>query len=281
MGFSSSWLWSLLFTAGSLLFAGCQQEALQIDHSYHSPNQDSRIQYLIVHYTQLDDVQSLDELTRPESRVSAHYLLSREEQRGQPTLYALVPESQRAWHAGVSHWQGAQALNASSIGIEIVNLGYDTTEANLPLTQRHWQAYPPAQIHTLATLLQQLVSRYQITPTRLLGHSDIALGRKVDPGPQFPWHQLYERYGLGAWPDEKRVMELMNVEPSSPSIAQIQHMLLRYGYGITPSGTLDDETRNALIAFQLHFRPARCDGTPDRETLARLQALLEKYLPAN
>jgi len=281
MRISSCWPRRLMLATTSLLLTSCQQVALQVDHSHPSVNQDSRIQSVIVHYTQIDDTQSLDELTRPASRVSAHYLLSREERHGQPILYALVPESQRAWHAGISHWQGAQALNASSIGIEVVNLGYADADAQLPLTERHWQAYTPAQIRTLAQLLQQLVVRYQLAPTRLLGHSDIAPGRKVDPGPRFPWQQLHEQYGLGAWPDEKRVSELLATPGPMPSIAELQTMLIRYGYGLTATGYLDAETHHVLTAFQLHFRPARYDGIPDQETVARLQALLEKYPPGN
>ena len=280
MRIPSCWSRRLMLAATtSLLLTSCQQVALHLDYSHPSVNQDSRIQSVILHYTQIDDAQSLDELTRPESRVSAHYLVSREERNGQPILYALVPESQRAWHAGISHWQGAQALNASSIGIEIVNLGYADTEAQLPLTERHWQAYTPAQIRTLALLLQQLVARYQLAPTRLLGHSDIAPGRKVDPGPLFPWQQLHQEYGLGAWPDERRVSELLATP--MPSITEIQTLLIRYGYGLPATGTLDARTRHVLTAFQLHFRPARYDGQPDRETVARLQALLEKYPPGN
>lgn len=275
------WSCPLLLAMLTLLLTSCQPLAPLIDHSHSSANQDSRIQSVILHYTQMDDTQSLEELTRPASQVSAHYLLRREERNGQPMLYALVPESQRAWHAGVSHWQGAQALNASSIGIEIVNLGYTDAEVQLPLTERHWQAYTPDQIHTLAQLLQQLVARYQLPPTRLLGHSDIAPGRKVDPGPLFPWRHLHDHYGLGAWPDEARVSALLAKPEPMPSITDIQKLLVRYGYGLAVTGTLDTQTRQTVQAFQLHFRPARYDGLPDRETVARLQALLEKYPPNN
>ena len=277
----SFWSRRLLLATTSLLLTSCQPITLPIDRSHTSLNQDSRIQSVIVHYTQIDDAQSLEELTRPESRVSAHYLLSREERDGQPIVYALVPESQRAWHAGISHWQGAQALNASSIGIEVVNLGYADADAQLPLTERHWQAYTPGQIRTLALLLRQLVDRYHLPPTRLLGHSDIATGRKVDPGPRFPWQQLHAQYDLGAWPDEARVSALLAMPGPMPSITEIQTLLIRYGYGLAATGILDTQTRQTVQAFQLHFRPARYDGLPDRETVARLQALLEKYPSGN
>ena len=100
---STKRLFAALLAATSLLLISCQPSTLPIDRSHTSLNQDFRIQSVIVHYTQIDDAQSLEELTRPESRVSAHYLLSREERDGQPIVYALVPESQRAWHAGISH----------------------------------------------------------------------------------------------------------------------------------------------------------------------------------
>ena len=137
------------------LLSACSQSP---EH-YHlvtqpSPNQDSRVQYLVLHYTQIDDASSLYELTRPESQVSAHYLLSREESQGRVTLYPLVAESQRAWHAGRSHWQGAQALNSASLGLEIVNQGYETSDGERPLDQRRWQPYTEAQFHAVGALLQ-------------------------------------------------------------------------------------------------------------------------------
>lgn len=270
------WRSTLLVTVTWLLSA-CSQSP---EH-YHlvtqpSPNQDSRVQYLVLHYTQIDDASSLYELTRPESQVSAHYLLSRDEVGGKPTLYALVPESQRAWHAGRSHWQGAQALNTASIGIEIVNLGYDPADSQLPLSQRRWQAYTEEQIRALAELLKTLSARYQIKPSRILGHSDIAPGRKVDPGPRFPWQRLYEEYGIGVWPDEARVKALLS-QPTAPQppLREVQQMLVRYGYQLPISGELDEATRTVLTAFQLHFRPSLCDGLPDAESIASLQVLLE------
>ncbi|MGL4206967.1 MAG: N-acetylmuramoyl-L-alanine amidase [Aeromonadaceae bacterium] len=245
--------------------------------SQASPNQDSRVQYLVLHYTQIDDAASLYQLTRPESRVSAHYLLSRDEVAGKPLLYPLVPESQRAWHAGRSHWQGAQALNSASIGIEIVNLGYDPADSQLPLNQRRWQPYTEGQIQALAELLQTVITRYQIKPSRILGHSDIAPGRKVDPGPRFPWQRLYQEFGIGIWPDEARVKALLSQPaPPQPDLGEVQRMLVRYGYQLPITGKLDEATRTVLTAFQLHFRPSLCNGEPDRETLIRLQLLLEK-----
>ena len=143
----------LALLGAGLNLAGCQQPPYHLDTRYHAANQESRIQYLVVHYTQIDDTHSLYELTRRDSGVSAHYLISRAEHQGKVSLYPLVPDSERAWHAGRSHWQGAQALNSASIGIEIVNRGYEVADAGLPLDQRRWQSYTEAQFHAVASLL--------------------------------------------------------------------------------------------------------------------------------
>ncbi|MFC3911985.1 N-acetylmuramoyl-L-alanine amidase [Pseudaeromonas sharmana] len=257
---------------------GCQQTPYHLSRIYTSPNQDSRIRYLIVHYTQADDARALQLLTTAGSGVSAHYLLSTPGPDGKPTLYALLPESQRAWHAGRSSWHHQTAMNDRSLGIEVVNSGYQPADARGPLMTRYWPPFPQSQLHALASLLQQLSDRYHIPPQNLLGHSDIAPGRKVDPGPAFPWHYLYQRYRLGAWPEENRVRALLQQGLPELDITALQHDLARYGYAVPASGVLDDTTRQVVQAFQLHFRPSRFDGEPDAETRARLQALLEKYV---
>lgn len=267
----------LLAGCGLLVLSACQLiRSPAIETGLTSLNQDSRVQFVVLHYTHDDDQTSLRQLTSTKSQVSAHYLLSRTP-LSHPVLYRLVPEEQRAWHAGRSQWQEHSALNASSIGIEIVNTGYPANEADIPLMQRHWQDFTPAQLSSLASLLSQLTQRYQIPPDRLLGHSDIAPGRKVDPGPRFPWKQLHDEYGLGAWPDEIRVHQLLASHWHAPTLSQLQQMLAEYGYAQPLTGQLDQPTIAVLTAFQLHFRPARYDGQPDRETAARLQVLLEQY----
>ena len=256
------------------LLGGCAT-GLKIDTSHTAVGQDSRVQHLVLHFTAEDFPRSLKILTQ--GAVSSHYLVSDRQGDNAPKIYRLVDESRRAYHAGVSSWKGASSLNASSIGIEIVNRGYEEADAGLPLDQRRWQPYTEAQFHAVASLLQSLSNRYQIDPTRILGHSDISVARKVDPGPRFPWRRLHDEYGVGAWPDEERVTALLATMNTLPSTQDVQQMLIRYGYGLPASGELDTETRNAVAAFQLHFRPGRCDGEIDRETVARLQALLEKY----
>ncbi|MEW7866527.1 N-acetylmuramoyl-L-alanine amidase [Aeromonas diversa] len=266
-------VWCLIW-----VLAACQPAPYRLDTRHASANQDERIQFIILHYTDEGDELSLRLLTEPAHQVSAHYLIPRDTNQHPLPVYQLVPDSQRAWHAGKSRWQSQAGLNAASLGIEIVNLGYPPEQAQLPLQARRWQPFEEAQIRALATLLQEKVRRYGIGPTRLLGHSDVAPARKVDPGPRFPWQRLHEEFGLGAWPDERRVAERLK-EPFPSDALPWQTALARYGYGVPRSGEWDEATRLVLRAFQLHFRPARPDGEPDAESWARLNALLERYAP--
>ncbi|PTT43929.1 N-acetylmuramoyl-L-alanine amidase [Aeromonas sp. HMWF016] len=269
---------SLLLGAllGTLL-QGCNQQSYQLSTRYQSANQNERIAFLILHYTDEDDAHSLRLLTEPEHKVSAHYLIPRDSSDTPLPVYQLVPDSQRAWHAGRSRWHQYAGLNASSLGIEIVNLGYPPEDELLPPHQRHWQPYTKAQIAAVGALSRKLVDRYRIPPTQVLAHSDIAPERKQDPGPHFPWRQLYLEYGVGAWPDESRVAELLASPLPEWSLTMWQQQLARYGYGLSQSGQWDEQSRAVMRAFQLHFRASKVDSEPDSECQAILMALLEKY----
>ncbi|BCF97435.1 N-acetylmuramoyl-L-alanine amidase [Paraburkholderia sp. PGU19] len=246
------------------------------DESREAQYKDTRIRFLVMHYTEIDENQSLIVLTQ--EQVSAHYVVPDhpKEKNGEPIIWQLVPESQRAWHAGVSYWQGTTELNAASIGIENVNLGpIDTTQG------RTWQPYPPEQLDAMIRLAKDIVARYKIPPTRVVGHSDIAPQRKIDPGPLFPWKQLYDA-GVGAWPDDATVAkDLAGRDPRTPTdVRALQRKLARYGYETATDGVLDDKTRRVFAAFQMHFRPGDYSGNPDAQTDAIAQALLDKYMPA-
>ncbi|WP_421280898.1 N-acetylmuramoyl-L-alanine amidase [Aeromonas taiwanensis] len=270
------WLWSLCLL---LLLGACQPDAYRLSSHHQSANQNERIAFLILHYTDEDDARSLRLLTESEHKVSAHYLIPRDTDERPLPVYQLVPDDQRAWHAGRSRWHQYAGLNASSLGIEIVNLGYDEKEAALPAHLRRWQPYTEAQIAALGALARDLVERYQIPPSQVLAHSDVAPERKQDPGPRFPWRELALRYGVGAWPDEARVAALRQQRlPAWPPLIW-QQQLARYGYGIAPSGEWDAQSRAVMRAFQLHFRPAQVSGEPDAECQAILMALLERYFP--
>jgi N-acetylmuramoyl-L-alanine amidase len=245
------------------------------DTRYHSPGVDSRVRFLVMHYTQGDEARSLAVLTGDD--VSVHYVVPDVPriEKGEPVVYQLVPETERAWHAGKSEWQGTTELNAASMGIENVNVGpVDTPQG------RTWQPYPPAQVDALVKLAKDIVTRYKIPPTRVVGHSDIAPQRKTDPGPAFPWRTLYGN-GIGAWPDDATVAHyLAGRDPKLPAdVGALQQKLQRYGYDVATDGVLDDKTRNVIAAFQMHFRPADYAGNADAETDAIAAALLDKYLP--
>lgn len=255
------------FTASlvvALLLTGCASGP-RFDTTYTARSQDSRVLYLILHYTTIDTSTSLRVLTQEE--VSSHYLVS---DGPRPVVYRLVDESRRAWHAGPSEWKGHTALNASSIGIEIVNLGFKDTPQG-----RVWDEYTPQQIEVLVPLIRDIVQRHQIRPDRVLGHSDIQPQTKQDPGPRFPWQRLADE-GLILWPDAAKVAaaEPLFVQ-ALPDVAWFQARLARHGFKVPQHGALDEETRTVISAFQMKYRPERIDGTPDARTAALLAALTE------
>ena len=240
-----------------------------IDTRYSAKGQDSRAQFLVIHYTEGNFKNSLRILT--EGAVSAHYLLSDETP---PVIYRLVDENRRAWHAGASSWKGAAMINAASIGIEIVHPGF----VDLP-QGRLWAPYAEAQIDALIPLVQDIVKRHAILPERVLGHSDVAPQRKVDPGPRFPWKRLADA-GLIVWPDAARVAEQRKVyEQVLPDVVWFQSSLAAHGFAVPQNGLLDEPTRKVMAAFQMKYRPALFDGTPDAETAALLQVLITPLAP--
>ena len=241
-----------------------------LDHSHPAKSQTSRALYLILHYTVLNEADSLKELS--EGGVSSHYLVG---DGTPPVIYQLVEENRRAYHAGVSEWKGQNSLNYASIGIEIVNRGYTDTPSG-----RVWAPFSEKQIDALIPLVREIMARHQITPDRVLGHSDIAPQRKQDPGPMFPWKRLAAE-GLALWPDERAVAAARPAyEAKLPEVAWFQHHLALFGYKVPQHGQLDEETRNVVGAFQMRFRPAKIDGTPDAGTAALLAVLAPEPPPA-
>ena len=215
-----------------------------------SPNHAARqsaVDVLVLHYTELPLDESLKILRddkRP-NRVSAHYVLAED-----GTAYRLVAEDRVAWHAGRSHWRGRDALNGTSIGIEIVNLHGD----------RH--DYPDAQISALIKLCRDIIDRHPaIVRRNVVGHSDIAPGRKIDPGLRFPWATLAAG-GVGLWPRPG----------AAPLGGDIQLALQRFGYPPAVEAT----TADIVASFQRRFRPAEADGVADAETRSLLAALLDQ-----
>lgn len=244
---------------------------------FPSVGQNFRQKYIILHYTALNDDKSVMVLTQ--QSVSAHYLVN---DLGDNEIYQLVDENKRAYHAGISAWRKDKMLNDTSIGIEIVNTGYVTDASGVKI----FPEYPPEQVKKIAALVKDLANRYMISPTNILGHSDIAPTRKQDPGPKFPWKMLYDDYQLGMWYDEATkqnfyntaVLEDYAMQMTVPSfLFKIQTALKDFGYDINPNGVYDDTTKKTIETFQYHFRPQNYSGMMDAETWAILQALNLKY----
>lgn len=251
---------AVLLPAVLLALAACATGP-RVDTRYAAVSQDSRVRFIIIHYTQLDFAHSLQRLTREE--VSSHYLVDRDP----PTIYRLVPEERRAWHAGPSYWQGMTALNASSVGIEVVNLG------NEDQPDKPYEPYPAAQIDSVIALVRDIERRQSVRPDRILGHAEVQPQTRTDPGPQFPWRRLADA-GLVPWPDEQQVVAAeTHWRDALPSAGWWQEHLTAHGFEVPHSGVLDAETRRVLAVFQMRYRPARYDGEPDSETAALLEVI--------
>jgi len=215
-----------------------------------SPNFDvRRPNYVILHQTSSNSVErALATLRNPERKVSAHYLIGRD-----GTVYQLVAEDARAWHAGVSYWGGATDLNSASIGIELDNDGEE--------------AYAEPQIVRLLEVLRDLKERYRIPQANFLGHGDVAPGRKVDPSARFPWERLADA-GFGLWCRKPLVADVLAGD-------DVRAGLERLGYG-----TANPEA--ALMAFRRHYLGIDSAAEPDAADLAMLGCLIrerEQALP--
>ncbi len=238
--------------------------------THTSKGQDSRVMFLVIHYTVGDFANALKVLT--EGEVSAHYLLTDEKV---PRILRLVDEDRRAWHSGASGWGPNRRLNASSIGIEIVHPGFRLG----PDGRREYLPFPPAQIDALIPLVKDIVARHQIRPERILGHGEVTPSYKEDPGPTFPWKRLAELGITPPWPDAARVAAVKPVfEATPPDAAWFQAALAQHGYPIERSGRWDGLTTRVLMNFQMRYRPADYSGQADAETAALLHVLTQPPL---
>ena len=260
----------------ALLLAGCATEkgvidkgAYELDPRHQAQAAYPRIKVLVIHYTADDFDSSLATLT--DKNVSSHYLIPAipPAPDGKPRIWQLVPESELAWHAGISFWRGTNRIN---VGIELENRGWQKTSG-----VKHFTPFEPAQIAALVPLAKDIITRYNIRPENVVAHSDIAPQRKDDPGPLFPWRQLAQQ-GIGAWPDPARVAFYINGRPRYQQVdtGALLDLLARYGYEVPVDSTPAQQNR-IITAFQMHFRPDLWNGVADVETLAIAEALLEKY----
>jgi N-acetylmuramoyl-L-alanine amidase len=236
-----------------------------IDTSHVAKGQDSRVLFLVIHYTATDFPLAMKILTQQE--VSAHYLLSDE---SPPRIYRLVDENRRAWHSGASAWMKNRLLNSSSIGIEIVNPGYTLG----PDGEHIFHPFPKAEIDALIPLVKDIVKRHEIHPDRILGHGEVTPSYKEDPGPMFPW-KLFADLGITPpWPDAAQVAAQRKIfEAAPPDALWFQKALAEHGYNVEPTGVLDQQTRRVLMNFQMRYRPANYDGLPDAESAALLEVI--------
>jgi len=222
---------------------------------------------ILLHYTGMPTPEgALEWLCRVESQVSCHYFVH---ENGD--IVQLVPEQRRAWHAGKSVWHGDSDINSLSIGIEIANAGHP---GGLP-------DYPKAQIEAVIELCRDCGERWSIPSERVLGHSDVAPRRKLDPGENFPWDDLYQA-GIGHWVAPRPITggRFFQRGDQGQPVEALQSMLSLYGYGTEITGEFSDKMAGELEAFQRHFRPERVDGIADFstiDTLHRLLATLPRY----
>lgn len=248
--------------------------------TYQATGKSERIKFIILHYTVGDNARSLKQLTT--GNVSAHYLILNNDD---DKIYNLVPESARAWHAGEGGFAGRTILNDTSIGIEIVNDGIAQQHRGALKKgvqdyhpYEHYVAFEEIQIKKVAQLVQDLALRYDISPTNIIGHSDMAPSRKIDPGAKFPWQRLYKEYGIGAWYDEADKQLFMNQEAfDAATVQDIKQAFKKYGYQINDTDEWDKASHDVIYAFQLHFSPQHLTATMDLETYAILKALNKKY----
>jgi N-acetylmuramoyl-L-alanine amidase len=217
-----------------------------------SPNHDARrhrVDMLVLHYTGMQTGEAaLARMRDPDAKVSAHYMIWEDGR-----ITRLVDESRRAWHAGLSVWQGQDDLNSRSVGIEIVNGGHD-----FPLGGR-LPPYPDVQIAAVIALSREIVAAHSIPQSRITGHSDIAPRRKIDPGEHFPWARLAAA-GLGLWPEEDSGAGCvwMGGDPGG-----LNRQLAAIGYDIS-------DVPAALRAFQRRWLQDAVTGMADARTLRRL-----------
>ena len=218
-----------------------------------SPNFNDRtasISMVVLHYTEMKPVESaLERMCDPAAQVSAHYCITEEGR-----VIRLVPEHARAWHAGASFWRGIPDVNSASIGIELDHPGHASENGG-------YRGFAEAQIDALIPLLARIVKQYDIPRANVVGHSDVAPARKIDPGELFPWERLAQ-YKLCL----PRPQSLAAGNPFH-NLGAFYLALERFGYDIT------DQTK-AVEAFERRWRPEHITGEPDGEVAAILWQLL-------
>jgi N-acetylmuramoyl-L-alanine amidase len=224
-----------------------------------------KINFLIFHYTGMKSEKlAINRLTKIQSQVSCHYFIKRNGE-----IISIVPDLYIAWHAGVSYWKKYKFLNKNSIGIEISNPGHQFGYVN----------FTKIQIKNLIKLSKFLIKKYKIKKDNILGHSDIAPNRKIDPGEKFPWEYLSKK-GIGVWHQisKKRLINLRRKKISLVEFNFFKKNLKKIGYIYSNKSLKKSSKFEKLLikAFQRRFRPQLLDGKIDQECLLIISKLLNK-----
>ena len=225
-----------------------------------------QIKFIIFHYTGMkSESDALKRLTEIQSEVSCHYLI-----KNNGEIVKIVPDLYIAWHAGKSSWKNYKSLNQNSIGIEITNPGHEYGYKNF--TQK--------QITTLVKLSKFLIKKYKINPKNILGHSDIAVLRKKDPGEKFPWEYL-SKNKIGIWHTLNKQDLLKNRKLKISKVEEniFFRNLFKIGYSkIFPKNISRNKYLRELIkSFQRRFRQELVDGKIDQESLLINKSLIKAY----
>jgi N-acetylmuramoyl-L-alanine amidase len=225
-----------------------------------------QIKFIIFHYTGMkSESDALKRLTEIQSEVSCHYLI-----KNNGEIVKIVPDLYIAWHAGKSSWKNYKSLNQNSIGIEITNPGHEYGYKNF--TQK--------QITTLVKLSKFLIKKYKINPKNILGHSDIAVLRKKDPGEKFPWEYLAKNK-IGIWHTLNKQDLLKNRKLKISKIEEniFFRNLFKIGYSKTFPKNIgrNKYLRELIKSFQRRFRQELVDGKIDQESLLINKSLIKAY----
>lgn len=253
-----------------------EKATMDIDYAHTSPNfndrRDSSVDIVVLHYTGMDGGQepALQRLCSKESKVSSHYVISRTGQ-----IHALVDEKYRAWHAGEAIWNGVRDINSRSIGIELVHSGHDFQDTS---------PFPVIQMQSLIMLCRDILSRHEIAPRNIVGHSDIAPERKKDPGEWFDWMGLATHH-IGLWEDVGKGAggelpvanhKLPGTNHELPAANQMARLLHRIGYGDKDRGD-SDHWNQCLVAFQRRFLPDHLGHGANPPTRARVAQIARLF----
>ena len=230
--------------------------------NYSDRKKNAVIDTIVIHHTATNDAETaLKLLTQKEYQVSSHYLIDKD-----GVIYHLVDESKKAWHAGISNWRGRENINDYSIGIELVNNGF--------------QAFPDKQMKALIELCKEIMERHNISERNVVGHFDIAPNRKIDPNEFFNWKKLFEN-GIGIYSDVTVSSNdvLAYIGDQSQFISDLRNDLRDFGYKISTSDIYDSELNAVIVAFKRHYSIETYniygwDALAD----ARLNDMMENYV---